>query len=446
MPSRRIPRERFTLTARWLGVVVRALASAPERALGGTARRVADPARQVAAHWAAERATVRQGFVANFISALTSLISGLTLAGMEDRLLAIKGLFVLIPVSIGMRGNIFGALSARLGTAIHTGLFEVTRSKSGPLYQNLYSATVLTLATSVVMGVMARAIAHLFGIETISVWDFIVVALVGGVLSSAFVLAFTLALAIVSYRRGWDLDSVGAVLVTVVGDIVTLPALLVASFLSGIRLFTPVAGGAAALAGGFALVRGATAPLPGARRVIRESFLVLCAAMVLDILAGAVVEPRVGAVFAVFPAFLIFLPGFLENTGALGSILAARLGTKLHLGVVSPRGRPDAPAVLDGTIVMALGVFVYSLSAVSSLGVAAVAGKAYPGVVTFLAAAMLAGLLAMLVAGVIGYYAAVITFRLGLDPDNHTVPLVTSGMDLLGVICLVIALLVVGVG
>jgi mgtE-like transporter len=48
-------------------------------------------------------------------------------------------------------------------------------------------------------------------------------------------------------------------------------------------------------------------------------------------------------------------------------------------------------------------------------------------------------------AAVIGYYAAILTFRFGFDPDNHTIPLVTSGMDLLGVICLVGALVVFGI-
>jgi mgtE-like transporter len=54
-------------------------------------------------------------------------------------------------------------------------------------------------------------------------------------------------------------------------------------------------------------------------------------------------------------------------------------------------------------------------------------------------------MMATLVASVIGYYAAITTYRFGLDPDNHTIPLVTSGMDLLGVICLVIALVLFGV-
>ena len=83
-------------------------------------RLAGDPARQVFDYWRSERVTMRQAFVAVCIAALTSLIAGLTLAGMDHRIEEISGLFILIPVSIGMRGNIFGALSARLGTSIVT--------------------------------------------------------------------------------------------------------------------------------------------------------------------------------------------------------------------------------------------------------------------------------------------------------------------------------------
>lgn len=430
---------------RLLGLLLRALAGAPARAARGTARRVADPARQVVDYWGSERVTMRQGFVAVCIASMTSLIAGLTLAGMSHRFDEVEGLFVLIPVSIGMRGNIFGGLAARLGTAIHSGLFDVSRDREGILYQNVYAATLLTIGTSVAMGLLARGIAALLHLETVSVWDFIVVALVGGLLSSVFVLGVTIVVSVGSFRRGWDLDSVGAPLITAIGDVVTLPCLLAASYLVGIDPVTPIVGGLALIAGVVSIVHGWTAMPLIARRIVRESFPVLCIAIVLDILAGTVVEPRIEETFLPLPAFLIILPGFLENTGALGGILAARLGSKLHLGAVTPRARPEAAALLDGTIVIVLGITVYTLTALATFTLSVAIGAAHPGALTFLGTVLFGGMLATLVASVIGYYAAVTTYRFGLDPDNHTIPLVTSGMDLLGVICLVIALGVFGV-
>ena len=403
---------------------------------------MADPARQVVDYWGSERRTMRQAFAAVIIASATSLIAGLALAGMGHRMEQIPGLFVLIPVSIGMRGNIFGALAARLGTSIHTGLFEVSRNRNAVLYQNVYAATLLTIATSVTMAFLARSVAALLHIPTVSVWDLTVIALAGGLLSSAVVLAVTVFLSVKSLRRGWDLDTVGAPLITAMGDVVTLPCLFLASYLAGIEVVTAAAGGVALAAGGLALFRGWTVALPVARRIVRESFPVLCIAIVLDVLAGSVIEPRLDRVFLSLSAFLIIIPGFLENTGALGSVLAARLGSKLHLGAVTPRARPEAAALLDGSIILVLGLTVYLLTAVWTLVAAELFNRAYPGAATFIGVVVFGGLLATLVAGVIGYYAAIISYRLGLDPDNHTIPLVTSGMDLLGVICLVVALAV----
>lgn len=430
---------------RWIGVGIRAVVGTPARAVLGTARIVSDPARQVRDYWTSERVTMRQGFVAVCIASLTSLIAGVTLAKMGGRIEAVNGLFILIPVSIGMRGNIFGGLAARLGTSIHSGLFEVSRDRQGLLAQNVYAATLLTIATSATMGILARAIAGLLGLDTVSVWDFVLIAVVGGLLSSAVVLAVTIYLSVTSYRRGWDLDSVGSPLITAIGDVVTLPFLLLASYLVGIDVLTPILGGLATAAGLYALARGWTNVRQVTRRIVRESFPVLCIAIVLDILAGAVVEPRVEKVFLVFPALLLVIPGFLENTGALGSILSARLGSKLHLGVVTPKAKPDAAALLDGTIVLALGITVYVITALATLGLSEVLGIDYPGAFRFIGIVLVGGVLATLVAALIGYYAATTTYRFGLDPDNHTIPLVTSGMDLLGVICLVAALVLFGV-
>jgi mgtE-like transporter len=430
---------------RGIAAVARALVAPPARALRGSARRFADPARQVLDYWISERVTMRQGMAAVSVASLTALIGGMTLAFMEDRLVEVAGLLVLVPASIDMRGNIFGALSARLGTSIHSGLFEVTAARGGLLYQNAYAATLLTITTAVTMGILAWSIAGLFGIPTITPWAFIAIGLIGGILSSAIVLAVTVALSIVSYRRRWDLDSVGAPLITALGDVVTLPMLLLASFIVELPAVTTVIGVVGAVAAIGALYVGWTTGMKLTRRVTQESFPILSLAVLLSVLAGTVVEPRVETVFAAFPALLIVLPGFLANTGALGSVLASRLGSKLHLGAVTPRPRPEAAAVLDSTIIIALGFTVYTLLAFTTLGAATLMGAEHPGLGTFVGAIIVGGILATLVAAFIGYYAAIATFRLGLDPDNHTVPLVTSGMDLLGAVCLISALVAFGV-
>lgn len=445
MADERKRRSTFAPTLSWVRLFGRPVVRAPVGVARHTARRMASRALRVFAYWGAERTTMRQGFGAVSVSSIGSMISGLVLAGMGERLEVVTGLFVLIPAAIGMRGNIFGALSARFATAMHVGLFELSRDREGVVYQNVSAAAVLTLGTSVAMGLLARAVAGLFGVETVSALDFTVVAVVGGLLSSVVVLLLTLLLSVLSFRRRWDLDSVGGPVITMIGDAVTMPALYLASFLVHIRIVTAVLAAMFLIVAVLAMIRGLTTGLPLARRIVQESSPILAVAIVLDLLAGTVVQPRVETVFLAFPAFLLVLPSFLEDIGALGSIAASRLGSRLHMGAVAPRALPSAVALLESTVVLAIGFGQYLLISVLTLVLADVTGHAHPGALRFVAIILTGALLATVLAWIIGYYAGVVSHRFGFDPDNHTIPLVTSGMDLLGTICLVAAMAAFGV-
>jgi mgtE-like transporter len=59
---------------------------------------------------------------------------------------------------------------------------------------------------------------------------------------------------------------------------------------------------------------------------------------------------------------------------------------------------------------------------------------------------LIGGSLATACALGIAYYGAVAAFRLGLDPDNHGIPLMTSSMDLVGAFALILAIALLGVG
>jgi mgtE-like transporter len=400
--------------------------------------------RRILAYWRAERRTITQGFAALLVATVGTLVAGIVLGGITHTLQRLPGLLVLVPAAIAIRGNIFGALASRLGTTIHAGLFEATRAREGVLYQNIFAATVLSLTVSLLLAVLAKALSTAFGLVTMSVVDFLVIALVGGVLASIFVAAFAIFPSIRAYRRGWDLDSVAAPLITASGDMFTVPALFVASFLVGIAWVTPVVAGITALIAIVVTVLGFMTDLPAARRVIRESLPILLVAVAIDILAGLVVEAQIER-FAALPALLMLVHPILGNSGGLGGMLSSRLASKLHLGVLSARGRPESLALLDLSIVLLIAVVTFPVLGLAAEGMAALFGLASPGPALMVGITLFAGLIATLCAAVIAYYTAVATYRIGLDPDNHGIPMITSSMDFIGVLALVIALSVFGV-
>jgi mgtE-like transporter len=138
------------------------------------------------------------------------------------------------------------------------------------------------------------------------------------------------------------------------------------------------------------------------------------------------------------------VPPFLEDTGALGGILSARLASKLHLGVVEPANIPQRAARDDFVLTFLFAVPVFTLVAVSTFVAATVAGLASPGVVRMVVISLLGGFMATIVAIGIVYYGAIATYRLGLDPDTHGIPLITSSMDLVGAFALILAIVLVG--
>jgi len=402
-----------------------------------------------------EKESLRQGFAALFISSVGELVAGIVLAGITNTLEELVGLAILIPAAIAMRGAIFGAMGSRLSTAIHTGLFRLD-FRRGPLAENIQAAAVLSLVTGVFLAVAARSLAGLLGVPTeLSAFDYVVISTVGGLIAGLFLVGITVLVARLSVRRGWDMDNIAAPMLTAAGDILTLPALVLATYLIGIPVFSGGLAVALLVAAAAAVAAGLARGAPGLVRILRESLPILALNGTVIILVGVALEERLEQ-FVAFPAMLILLPAFLQEGGALGGILASRLSSKVHVGLLEPKGLPQLGAVSDFGLIytFAIGVFLFIGGAAHflALGLGAVlgpgalaalgmqAGSMSPGFFTMLGISGLAGLIATTAAILAAYYGSVTSFRLGMDPDTYGIPIITAAVDLFGFASLIIAL------
>jgi mgtE-like transporter len=399
--------------------------------------------RRVLSHWSAERATLRQGVTALTICITVTLFAGIILGRMEGVLARTPGLLVLVPSAIGMRGAIFGALGARLGTGMLTGQFTTDLRRGGFLADNIEAALLVSLSTAVLTGALAAGTSALFGLEAVGVLQLVIVSSIGALLSSAVVLAVTLALARTAQARSWDMDAIGTPVISATADISTLPALLVGVLLLGQPLVHVTFGGLLIVAAVVATVYGVRHPSPLARTIVRESTPVLCYAAVMGVLAGTVLETRLDTLIA-DPALLVAIPPFIASSGALGGILSARLSSQLHTGLLQPDRAPGGRALLEGSMTVLLGLIGFTVVGLATRAGAAVFRISSPSTAALVGAVDIGGLLSIAVVFAVAYYAATASYRFGLDPDTSSIPIVTSSIDFLGILCLVIGIAVVG--
>ncbi|MBW3663075.1 MAG: magnesium transporter [Actinobacteria bacterium] len=411
----------------------------------GLVRAFGLPVTEVTRYWRQERVALGRGLLALFLAANADLAAGIVLGKAESQVEDLPGLLVLIPAAIAMRGATFGALGARLGTAIHTGEFEPDLERGGYLWRQLEAIAVLTLVTSVEAALLAKALSVATGLESVTVWDLVAVSVIGGVLASLVLVVVTISLARAAQRRGWNMDDVGAPAITATGDLFAVPALLVATVLAQRGAITLAVGIGLVVAGVVGTAYGWRHRAADVRRIVRESFIVLTFAAAVSVLAGIVLESR-SELFTAIPALLVLFPPFVAMFGSLGGILSSRLTSKLHLGLLSPRTFPGKIAALDFSVTYLFTAVIFAFVGAATWVLASVLGLDAPSLGQLVGVSLVGGFFGTTLLSAVAYTAATATFRFGLDPDNHAIPIVTSVMDFLGMLCLVAAMAMLGVG
>jgi len=173
------------------------------------------------------------------LSAVGGLFAGVVLGGMDAELEQVAGLLVLVPALLATRGNVYGSLGARLGSALHQGLVEPQFSTGD---ERVNAAVAAALANGVlisgVAAVMAIALLALLGRSSASLATLVSIALLAGLISGILLTVAVVSVVFVGYRRGLNPDTLAGPVVTTTGDVVGIATLLAAT-----RLVLALGGG-----------------------------------------------------------------------------------------------------------------------------------------------------------------------------------------------------------
>lgn len=390
------------------------------------------------------KSSIKEGFVALLICATGDLIAGIFLGNMTYFLETFPGLLVLIPGAIGMRGNIFGSFGSRLSTNLHIGILTPEFKKSETLSQNILSSLILTLVLSLFLGVLAKLICILFNFESMPLVDFVLISVIAGLISSVIMLPITMFVSLKSFENGWDPDNVTTPVIAAIGDLFTLPAIILSIFILTLFSFSDIVKYAI-----FVLliilivvsfIYGIKSACEETKEIIRQSTPVLFLCSFLGILAGGVFNNSLTTLLT-NPSLLTLVPLFSGESGSLISILGARLSSALHSGLIEPILRPKRTTFYNFLICLILAIIFYPFIGFLADASSLLLGVESLGFGKIIPISTIAGLILVPIMMVIVFYISTISYRKGLDPDNIVIPISTSLTDSVSSLILVIVAL-----
>ncbi len=168
-----------------------------------------------------------------------------------------------------------------------------------------------------------------------------------------------------------------------------------------------------------------------ARSIVTNMFPLLVVLCVIVLWAGITLE-EAEALLEEFGVLAIMVPTMVGAGGNLGTILSSRLSTRLHLGTTE-FDPSDRVLWANVAAILALAVTVFTALAVGAWILGLAVGSEL-GLAVLLTISLTSGLSIAVVAVVLSFLTTYGSYRLGIDPDDTTIPIVTNVVDVFGMV------------
>ncbi len=328
----------------------------------------------------------------------------------------------LLPGLASLRGGLMSSMAARISTSIYLGSLEAKVKEIAS--RELPRVLPLSLLMSIYILLLVYPGA------SFEFWKGLAISLLASIIAFSVLFSFTISFSIFGFKKGINLDNVMAPVITVAGDIITIPSLVYSTLLiyrlrHGVEGITSLA----------LLWVSLTVLLYAVRikensRTIFESIPALILLGILEAGAGKVLT--FSAKMLKVAGVLQGLPSFLEDTGAIASVTASRMSTDIHL-----YGRKYVRASLPIYLIEALlGSFLgYTMLSLIVVFAGRTTGLS-ENVLLVTSIILIGGIIETVIGSLLAYLVTIGSHRFGFDPDNVSIPILTSAMDFLGTLIL----------
>ncbi|BAA29794.1 397aa long hypothetical protein [Pyrococcus horikoshii OT3] len=334
-------------------------------------------------------------------------------------------ILVMLPGLMGMRGNIFGAMASRLSTLLYLGEIE-PKLMDRTVLKNVFLSIMLSLVPMTMLWIIGA-----IKVRELEVAIAVLLIVFVSTIYTSFLLGSATALAtILPYKKGADPDAIAAPVITSIADLVTIPLLVGFILLYSNRMaFMGV--GLVSLA--ILVFLKLNSKLEKSDiKTFRELLSILIALALFSSIAGTILESYSKLIEKV-AILSIMYPMILDTTGNLGAIIGAKTSTKLHLEGIEK--------IIN--IETFKEILVYSLLALPLALVGNVIGAGITRVILSVEATVMPTFIILYPLFTFGvmwmaYFIAILAERANLDPDNVTVPTITTLSDIFSTLFIVL--------
>ena len=354
-------------------------------------------------------------FPALLLCLIFDFVGGTFLGGYFEKLMvSYPIILVVLPGIMGLRGNIYGALASRFTTSLFLGEMKPSL-RDRKVFEGLVLGITLSLLPVILLWFVG------FVKVGKNALDVLAILLSSTIFVSILLSYATAVVSVIPFRKGVDPDAVASPLITSIADLLTIPMLIafIIFFEVDRYLFYVVL---IALIFTFLLF---FLKFKLDRRVFFEMSIILVTLAVIEGVSGGILESYSEYIYKTFILSVIY-PAILDSLGNYGCVIGSKTSTRLHLGEIDKlldmRSASDIASLLSTSIPLSL--IMYSLGYIISTSLGKSASINYEFFLLYPIVAFGVMLL--------GYLLAFVSYRFGLDPDNVTVPTITTLADLIG--------------
>ncbi len=167
------------------------------------------------------------------------------------------------------------------------------------------------------------------------------------------------------------------------------------------------------------------------RTIVTNMFPLLVVLCIIVLWAGITLEDA-EELLEQYGLLAVMVPTMVDMGGNLGAILSSRLSTRFHLGTTEIDLK-DRVLWADIAAVLGLAATIFTALALGAWAIGQVIGAPL-ALSTLLVISLTSGMAVAVIAVVFSLLATYGSYKLGVDPDDTTIPIVTNVVDVCGMI------------